>query len=281
MTNPESRGIGPDARTTELIPSVSIENMLRMRAGVIERIEEGIRLIREANDLARTGNLGQLDARVYLSYGHLCPFGANDAMQHAARQIDAVAWQHLMNESGLRTVLDATARGEWDRQIERGEIPAFTFDNIAATFERLHDARKEMLERGVIECFRRLSWDYKTNQPFKFGKGIVIERLFKTYGTGRSRWLSLHHPTTDQLDDLVRVFSVLSGRVEPDHRQGIYGFLHQAQHDGRTEWEGDYFAIRWFLKGTGHLTFKRMDVVERMNGILAKHLPRALPAPRR
>lgn len=231
--------------------------MLRMRTAAIERIEEAIRLIREANDIARAGHLGQLDARLYLSYGHLCPFGADDVMRHAMRQIDAVAWQHLMNESGLRTFLDATARGEWDRQIEKGEIPAFTLENTAATFERLHDAREEMFERGVIECFRRLSWDYKTNQPFKFGRRLILERLFQTYGSGRNRRLSLHPLTTDQLDDLVRVFSVLSGRLEPDHRQGVYALLHQAQHNGCTEWEGEYFAIRWFLKGTGHLTFKR------------------------
>lgn len=31
------------------------------------------------------------------------------------------------------------------------------------------------------------------------------------------------------------------------------------------------FCIRYFQKGTAHLTFKRLDLVERMNDIIAKY----------
>ncbi|ONZ24329.1 hypothetical protein A8F44_22135, partial [Burkholderia cenocepacia] len=34
--------------------------------------------------------------------------------------------------------------------------------------------------------------------------------------------------------------------------------------------------LRWFKNGNGHLTFKRADLVDRMNLILAKHYPNAL-----
>jgi hypothetical protein len=33
-----------------------------------------------------------------------------------------------------------------------------------------------------------------------------------------------------------------------------------------------------FQKGSGHITFKRLDLVEKMNDIVAKHFPRMLPA---
>jgi len=42
------------------------------------------------------------------------------------------------------------------------------------------------------------------------------------------------------------------------------------------EAENDYFHLRWFKNGNGHLTFKRADLVEQMNRILAKHYPNAL-----
>jgi hypothetical protein len=44
--------------------------------------------------------------------------------------------------------------------------------------------------------------------------------------------------------------------------------------------ETPYFSLRWFGNGNGHVTFTRPDLVERLNGILARHQPNALPAAR-
>lgn len=264
---------------SSLIPSVSIESMVRMRAAVIERIKGAVQAIREANEIAEAAHLGRLDARVYLTYAHHCPFGDEEVLQHAQRQIDGPAWRHLMSESGLWSFLDAKARREWDQQIERGAIPPFTPNNVAATFRNLHEQRGEMFERGILECFRQLSFDYRTNQPVKLGKRLILDRLFEPYGHGKDRWLSLPPRATDPLDDLVRVLSVLSGRLEPDHRQGMHSNLRQAQNAGQMQWEGEYFSLRWYWKGSAHLTFKRMDLIACLNAILAKHFPNALPAP--
>ncbi|MGI1228758.1 DUF4942 domain-containing protein, partial [Raoultella ornithinolytica] len=38
------------------------------------------------------------------------------------------------------------------------------------------------------------------------------------------------------------------------------------------------FTIRFFQKGSGHITFKRMDLVEKMNDIIANHYPGMLAA---
>jgi hypothetical protein len=82
---------------------------------------------------------------------------------------------------------------------------------------------------GVIILFRRLSWDYKTNQPFQFGKRIILNCLLSVYGNDTAHAF-LNHTTTDQLDDLLRVFHVLDGKPEPDHRHGMYATLNTALH---------------------------------------------------
>ncbi|HDG9794859.1 TPA: DUF4942 domain-containing protein [Raoultella planticola] len=38
-----------------------------------------------------------------------------------------------------------------------------------------------------------------------------------------------------------------------------------------------YFTIRNFQKGTTYLTFKRPELVEKMNNIIAKYYPNQLP----
>ena len=42
-------------------------------------------------------------------------------------------------------------------------------------------------------------------------------------------------------------------------------------------YEDSYFTIRYFQKGTAHLTFKPPELVEKMNDIIAKHYPDQLP----
>jgi hypothetical protein len=184
-----------------------------------------------------------------------------------------------MKESGLRTFLDSEARRAWDTSIEKGEIPELTLENIASTFHTIHSSRGEMFERGVCEVFRRLSWSYKTNTPVKFGKRLIVTQLHTIYKK-EPYWAVLNHSTTDELDDLVRVFAVLDGKNEPDYRYAIYSAISHAERAGASEFEYPYFSVRWYKKGTAHLTFKRPDLVAGLNRILAKHYPNALAAPR-
>ncbi|CAK0539426.1 methyltransferase domain protein [Burkholderia pseudomallei] len=184
------------------------------------------------------------------------------------RIIDIRGWDYLLSESGLRTFMDAEAREQWNRQISEGDVPEFTVANIEATFAQLYGARGDMFERGVIECFRRLSWNYRTNQPFKFGKRIIVRCLLSSG--------SPNHRVTNELDDLIRVFCVLDSKPEPDHRHGAYVLVSEVRQARQTEAEHDYFHLRWYKNGNGHLTFKRPDLVEKMNQILAKHYPNAL-----
>jgi len=48
---------------------------------------------------------------------------------------------------------------------------------------------------------------------------------------------------------------------------------HIRDNPGRDIYNGAYFTIRYFQKGTAHLTFKRPELVEKMNDIFAKHYP--------
>ncbi|ELZ8657404.1 DUF4942 domain-containing protein [Salmonella enterica] len=51
--------------------------------------------------------------------------------------------------------------------------------NILSTFEQLHHNKQDVFERGIINVFKGLSWDYKTNNPCCFGKRIIVNGLVK------------------------------------------------------------------------------------------------------
>ncbi|MGG1946834.1 DUF4942 domain-containing protein [Trinickia sp. NRRL B-1857] len=263
--------------TTDLVKSVSITNLANQRAAVVERVHAALDLLNEAEHLARAAHLGF--PRLVLDDAYACrgrpsvtgDYAKRDEAEGAImRVIDVRGWSYLMTESGLRTFMDARAREQWDRQLAEGDVPKLTAANIEATFSQLYGTRGDMFERGVIQCFQRLSWDYKTNQPFKFGKRIIVKRLLSDGCT--------NHRVTDELDDLVRAFCVLDSKPEPDHRHGAYSLVSDARQARLTETEHAYFHLRWFKNGNAHVTFKRPELVEKMNQILSKHHPNALAA---
>jgi hypothetical protein len=265
----------------ELVPSVSITHLLQQREAALERVKQAFALLAEADRIARSARLGFpyiVACKTYRGDGQDVggEFGDTAAALEACRlSIDAGAWRFLMDESGMRSLMSARKRYEFDENVRKHQIPELTREAICATFGALHDSRGEMFDQGIIEVFKRLSWDYKTNLPQKFGKRIIVKYLCYTYG--------INHNSVEQLDDLMRVFHVLDGKPEGDHRQGSYAKLSDAfrENSGYPKvFENEYLSIRLFGNGNGHILFKRLDLVDAMNGVLAKHFPNALPAAR-
>lgn len=264
------------------VKSVSIANLVNQRAGVLEKMKRALDLIGEAEASAKAANIGFPCLLIDNTMKNHCgqhritggayfdPKARAEIDENIRHYIDASAWQHLMHESGLRTFMDAETRKKWDDALRGNEVPELTPENIESTFRDMYASRGSMFDQGVIACFKALSWHYKTNLPQMFGKRIVVTNL-----TG---WHS--HNKCNQLDDLQRVFHVLDGKPEPDHRAGSYPTLSQAgafynKTTGKLETE--YLKIKWFKNHNGHIEFTRLDLVERMNAIIAKHFPGALP----
>lgn len=73
---------------------------------------------------------------------------------------------------------------------------------------------------------------------------------------------------------------LLDGKTIPDNRHDVtirlMDFIRDNPH--QQVFEDALFTIRFFQKGSGHITFKRMDLVEKMNDIIANHYPGMLAA---
>lgn len=274
----------PAVNFAPLVKSISIENLLAQRDGIRQRLIQAIGKLKEAEDIAERSGIA--DAVKYRGFNFILQgpdryrdteLLDDDAVATVMKRLDANAWQHLLHESGIRTLMDATARKEWDDKIANADVPELTAENIKATFGMLYQNRGEIFERGVVKVFRDLSWCYKTNRPFAFGKRIVI-RFLRHSVTGNGSSLGWPNDgVCNKLDDLLRVFSVLDGKPEPDHRGGFYHLLYGEDRRNQREVENAYMQVRSFRNGNGHITFKRPDLVTKMNQILAKHFPAMLP----
>ncbi|MDZ8155144.1 DUF4942 domain-containing protein, partial [Escherichia coli] len=85
----------------------------------------------------------------------------------------------------------------------------------------------------------------------------------------------------DRLADLERMLHLLSGKPIPDNRGNITINLddHIQSVQGKGRYEDEMFIIKYFKKGgSAHITFKRLELIDRINDIIARHFPSVLSA---
>ncbi|EPA0315171.1 DUF4942 domain-containing protein [Klebsiella aerogenes] len=265
---------------TEVICSTNIERIVTGRNAALAQIEALIQQLDDISTLTRSiGGKTALDWAMKQDFRCGCWLmeKAEAAMKAITRNLDRGIWRDLMKRSGMLSLMDAAAREQWYNSLEKEDIPVVSEANILSTFEQLHHNKQEVFERGIINVFRGLSWDYKTNNPCYFGKKIIVNNLVKydKWGCGLNwGW------RRDQLADLERMLFLLDGKTIPDNRHDVtirlMDFIRDNPH--QQVFEDELFTIRYFQKGSGHITFKRMDLVEKMNDIIAKHYPGMLAA---
>ncbi|ENH6102614.1 DUF4942 domain-containing protein, partial [Yersinia enterocolitica] len=266
---------------SELICSTSIERIVTGRNAALKQIEQ---LIEQLDAISRlTSEIGGGTAQDWaMKAGHRYDSWMTEKVDKAlpavTRNIDRSIWRDLMLKSGMMALMDAQARDLWHKNLEEGDLPAISEANILSTFEQLHLNKMDVFERGIINVFKGLSWNYKTNSPCSFGKKIIVNNL-----VSHNRWgFSLNWGwRRDQLADLERMLFLLDGKSIPDNRGDVTTRLmeHIRDNPSKGVYEDDFFSIRYFQKGTAHITFKRYDLTEKMNDIVAKHYPGMLASP--
>lgn len=183
-----------------------------------------------------------------------------------------------MNDTGMFTLMSEAQRKEWDTQLYSDDCPEITLDNVIATFRALNASKGETFEQGVIDVFRNLSWDYKTHNPCFLGKKlslmvswiIIAGCIFPCARMHRTASMTL--PARSGSSTERPYPTIASPRGKPER---VY-------QSGRCEERGEvftceYFTVRTYKKGSAHVTFTRPDLVEKVNDIIARHYPGALP----
>ena len=147
-----SKTIGVDAdghaaEIHEIVPSVSIENLLAHRDATIALLRNAYDTITQAEAMANAAHIGfpNISASRRFRGSDLYvtgEFANREAIFDLFQSIvDAGAWRYLMDESGMRTFMSAAKRDEFDKQLAGDTIPALTREVIRDTFGALHDAR--------------------------------------------------------------------------------------------------------------------------------------------
>jgi protein-L-isoaspartate O-methyltransferase len=215
-----------------------------------------------------TGRYG--DAKHYSALADREPF-----LDEARKQIDRGMWDHLILSTGIERLMDKTERDAFRDQLSKDPPPA-TADNVLATFERLAGEAGMIFARGLALAFSKLDRRFRSHDGFKIGARVVFNSGFSD-----GRW-NYYSKRDEHLRDVERCFYVLDGKVQPDRSAGIVGTVDLARPalwgPQAFEAEDEYFRVRVFKNGNVHVWFKRDDLVEKVNLVLADHYGAVLGA---
>lgn len=186
--------------------------------------------------------------------------------------LDARVWTSLIDSTGIRDLMDAQAKSEFEASLS-DDVPIVSEDNVHATIETLLGDAGLIFMRGLANAFSDLDRRFKTHDGFKIGSRIILTRVFSEHG-----WLS-HGRIQDTLIDVERVFAVLDGNA-PSPRS-LLSAIQASRGSGygprQSECEGSYFRIRGFKNGNAHLWFMQDELVEKANKVLGKYYGEVLP----
>ncbi len=203
---------------TDVICSTSIRHILAVRKSTLLQIDTLIRQLAEISAMTESiGGKTALDWAMKQDFRCGCWLmeKPETAMKAITRNLDRELWRDLMQRSGMLSLMDAQTRDTWYRSLEYDNFPEISEANILSTFEQLHQNKDEVFERGVINVFKGLSWDYKTRSPCKFGSKIIVNNLVRWDQWG---FHLISGMQADRLADLERMLHLLSGKPIPDNR---------------------------------------------------------------
>jgi len=184
------------------------------------------------------------------------------------------AWEYVINQTGVRQVMTQERTDEVKQQLEDGDLPPFTGENVMAMIDHLRGDLNIMMEESVKEVFEWLrphphgKQGYKTNTEFEVGKKAIMSRVFDMWGSPSSKY---YHISVDEqnamLNGLDNVFHLLDEKRIPEYPNDLKTKVKEAHKTDDWSCETEYFKCKWYKKGSFHIEFKRMDLVAKLNQI--------------
>jgi protein-L-isoaspartate O-methyltransferase len=284
VQEPETEESGPATGLISLNYLQQIEDarsaaLAAYEAGAAQLVA-GYTTIQEARKLAGIAHGGHGFYRDSTNErGHIDRLGGKDFDAEASlaavrRSLDAAIWTRLLEQTGLRDMMDKKERDDFDSALRGDNVPEATRETITATFQRLCGEADLIFQRGLARAFSSLDRRFRSHDGFKIGARVIIDRLMSSdFGS----W-SYGSNMEGTFIDLERIFAILDGR------QPAPGALRRAIEADRPGWGPKqsetvtrYFKVRVFKNGNAHLWFERPELVAKVNAKLAEYYGAALP----
>ena len=232
-----------------------------------QRIEEGFNLLMQSEEeIDRIFGTSPRNGKFYGSY--------EGEKQKALKDFRVKAWRSVVNNLGLQKVMSLKRQKEFDENCSQGKLPEINTENVFTFLDDVMGSANEIAMETVLEVFDYLRPGtyrhvaHKTNLKngrWKLGEKIIRTNLLDA-GYAFTSAYRVNYWHEDRMVQLDRVFHMLDGAGIPDgYKSPLVDAINTTPYRSGATGETSYFSFRCFWNGNLHLTFKRLDLVERLN----------------
>lgn len=202
---------------------------------------------------------------------YVCPWDMVPKLECAEfkKKLDQNLWRHAFTKIGLHQYMDAKAKEELDKDLEKN-VPEFTMDNVKETLLTAAQSADKMFARGIVNVFHGLSKEHKTNSnsPFSINPKAIIRYMVRGNYSG-GLVLNCYGTYTEKINDIDRVMKTLDGKKHQPRE--LECSINAAWSKSPFIYEDGYYRAKGFKNGNIHLEFKRQDLLDKANMIIAKY----------
>ena len=232
----------------------------------IQRMEEGYKLLSQSEEeIDRVFGTTQRIGKFYSSYER--------DLAKARKDFRVKAWRSIVRNLGLPKVMSIKRQKEFDGNCKKGSLPEINTKNVHEFLDSIIGSMNEIVEETIQEVYEwlrpgaRRYVEHKTNLKnarWRLGEKIIITSV--ATGHSWSKSYSLHYWCEDHFIQLDRAFHLLDGAGIPDgYKSPLVDAINTTAYVSGATGETEYFSFRCFYNGNIHITFKRLDLVKRLN----------------
>lgn len=256
--------------SAELACRLTIPELVAAFDSAMDDLRAGVDLVRSAEEKLKAFHTSGTcyDLTAFTSNDYRLDFEAKRIRMRGA------AWRYLVSRAEIKKVASLKRCEEIDKMLASpATLPEITVENLMGWVRNLDQLATEFVQEAAVEVFewlRPARREYKTNNPFKVGKRVVLRWMVESNWSGGLR--VRYSRAEDELRALDNLFHMLDGRgVSPSKRGELVDALDGAK-PGEFG-ETTFFRFRAFKNGNLHLEFLRPDLVKKLNEIGGKGLP--------
>lgn len=237
------------------------------REGALEQARIAIMALKKSYELG----IQVVDDAYVLSAvipGMRSTINVDELFEQWRQRLDRAIWHRMMSYGNLWRVLGGKQRDAFEAQIQNNP-PLATTKNIVATMLDLASKIDKFIGETVLDLFGRLHPRYASNRQTAFGTRFVVSDT----GGGRHKSSKFQHLLTD----LSQVLHYAHGKLTPEFEDGFYNSYCEGKHRGEVDFTHSYVRAKLYKNNNVHI-WVEPEALERLNALLARHLPKGLSA---
>jgi hypothetical protein len=276
MTTHNSKQTAAPDPGTGIINPVTVSEMVMAYNKAINLIENGHRLMVNGN--MELKDAAKLLVNAFGSGPSFTTGAVNNAdVEVIKRQLQRSVWRAIFDKLDIWKIVSFKRSEELRDRLEKGELPPITEEEVLVMIDATLQNAQEFAKEFALEVYEWLTpgnkslsrWEsqYVTNKRNgrdELGKKVILTWMIRE-GWG-ARPFQVNYDRHEKLAALDRLFSILAGEKPPEinsYQSPSVVAINECGRNGVCETE--YFLYRACHNGNLHVTFKRMELVQKLN----------------